>query len=219
MPASAWPVPLNSCPRRLATAIDVNVFGLIAVTQTFAVDPHGSRTHHQHGQSPDEPPCRSWPPYAASKHALEAITDALRLELQPWGIRVALITPGAIATPIWGRPEKKSIPGMRPGARTSRTCTRKGSPASRKRPQQQGEQAQPAKVVAEAVAHALRSRWPHTRYLVGLRCRDSFMAGTSCPDRLNDWIITCIVKLPRAADKVTGGPFAPYRSPALPVER
>ena len=36
--------------------------------------------------------------YAASKHALEAITDAMRLELEPLGIKVVTIRPGPIAT-------------------------------------------------------------------------------------------------------------------------
>lgn len=37
-------------------------------------------------------------PYAASKHALEAVSDALRLELYPFGIHVVLIEPGYIPT-------------------------------------------------------------------------------------------------------------------------
>jgi NAD(P)-dependent dehydrogenase (short-subunit alcohol dehydrogenase family) len=37
-------------------------------------------------------------PYAASKFAVEAITDALRMEVAPFGIRVVAIRPGAIAT-------------------------------------------------------------------------------------------------------------------------
>ena len=36
--------------------------------------------------------------YCASKFALEALTDALRLELRPWGIRVVLVEPGPVAT-------------------------------------------------------------------------------------------------------------------------
>ena len=41
--------------------------------------------------------------YGASKFALEALTDALRLELRAWGISVSLVEPGAIATPIWNK--------------------------------------------------------------------------------------------------------------------
>ncbi len=39
--------------------------------------------------------------YAGSKHAVEAITDALRIELHPFGVKVIAIEPGGIKTPIW----------------------------------------------------------------------------------------------------------------------
>ncbi|MCC5954088.1 MAG: SDR family NAD(P)-dependent oxidoreductase [Acidimicrobiia bacterium] len=41
--------------------------------------------------------------YAASKHALEAMSDALAQELAPFDVRVRLIEPGVILTPIWSR--------------------------------------------------------------------------------------------------------------------
>lgn len=41
--------------------------------------------------------------YAASKHALEAITDSLRLELNPFNISVSIIEPGKVETPIWDK--------------------------------------------------------------------------------------------------------------------
>src|SRR5207249_11367546 len=40
-------------------------------------------------------------PYNASKYALDAVTDPLRLELRRFGVEVAAIEPGAVATPIW----------------------------------------------------------------------------------------------------------------------
>jgi len=40
-------------------------------------------------------------PYSASKHAVEALADALRVELAPEGIHVAVIEPGQVRTPIW----------------------------------------------------------------------------------------------------------------------
>ena len=57
--------------------------------------------------------------YAMSKFALEAMTDALRVELEPWGIHVAIVEPGTIKTPIWTRerpdppPEALSLYGAR----------------------------------------------------------------------------------------------------------
>jgi NAD(P)-dependent dehydrogenase (short-subunit alcohol dehydrogenase family) len=41
--------------------------------------------------------------YSASKFALEAASDALRLELAPFGVRVVLVQPGVIATPLYAR--------------------------------------------------------------------------------------------------------------------
>ena len=41
--------------------------------------------------------------YCASKHAVEALSDAWRVELKKFGIQVVLIEPGPIATPIWNK--------------------------------------------------------------------------------------------------------------------
>ena len=40
-------------------------------------------------------------PYAASKHALEAFADVLRVELAPWGIAVSIVEPASVRTAIW----------------------------------------------------------------------------------------------------------------------
>jgi NAD(P)-dependent dehydrogenase (short-subunit alcohol dehydrogenase family) len=42
-------------------------------------------------------------PYAATKFAMEAISDSLRQELRPWGIGVSVIEPGNVATPLWDK--------------------------------------------------------------------------------------------------------------------
>ena len=46
--------------------------------------------------------------YAMSKFALEAMADALRVELAPWGMHVAIVEPGTIATPIWTKPQRSA---------------------------------------------------------------------------------------------------------------
>lgn len=176
---------------------EVNVFGLIAVTQTFLPlirKGHGRIINM--GSIAGRASMPFMAPYAASKHALEAITDALRLELQPWGIRVALITPGAIATPIWGKTRKEVDTWDATWSQDLKDMYKEGFTRIKEAATAAGDQAQPARVVAEAVAHALRSRWPKTRYLI---CSDAAIRSWLAlliPDRLNDWIITRIVELP-----------------------
>jgi NAD(P)-dependent dehydrogenase (short-subunit alcohol dehydrogenase family) len=50
-------------------------------------------------------------PYASSKWALEALSDTLASEMKAFGVRVAVVEPGVIATPIFGKvgPEKPTI--------------------------------------------------------------------------------------------------------------
>ncbi|MDP3546396.1 MAG: SDR family NAD(P)-dependent oxidoreductase [Phreatobacter sp.] len=86
----------------------VNVLGQVATVQAF-----GSLLGAQEGFAGT--PGRivmmssvsgklSWPfvgGYSASKHALEAISNALRRELMPFGVDVVIVAPGPIATPIW----------------------------------------------------------------------------------------------------------------------
>lgn len=47
--------------------------------------------------------------YAASKHALEGLSESLRRELMLFGIDVVVIAPGAVRTPIWTKAEEVDI--------------------------------------------------------------------------------------------------------------
>jgi NAD(P)-dependent dehydrogenase (short-subunit alcohol dehydrogenase family) len=61
-------------------------------------------------------------PYSASKFALEAMTDTLRREVGPQGVRVVSIEPGGIATPVWEKSRAEAdrmvseMPAEAPGA-------------------------------------------------------------------------------------------------------
>lgn len=81
--------------------MDVNVTGLLRVTQAFMpLMRPGSRLINVSSMAGKV----SFPgagAYHASKHAVEAISDTLRLELKSSGIKVSIIEPGRIATPIW----------------------------------------------------------------------------------------------------------------------
>ena len=52
-------------------------------------------------------------PYAASKHALEGLSESLRRELMLFGIDVIVIAPGAVKTPIWSKAEEVDIAAYR----------------------------------------------------------------------------------------------------------
>lgn len=129
-------------------------------------------------------------PYSASKFALAALTDSLRVELRPWGIEVALIEPGPIATPIWDKslaladdlagslpPQGHDLYGaaMAAARETIARASRSGIPPE---------------AVAQVVVHALTARRPKTRYLVGRGVWLAALFAKFVPDRLRDWLIT-----------------------------
>ena len=134
-------------------------------------------------------------PYAASKFGMEAITDALRIELRSWGILVSIIEPGPIATPIW----EKSFAAADRLAET----VPKGSMAlyepdlevARKNYAKIASQAEPVDVVVRAVVHALTAPNPKTRYFLHYRNRLLFRGFKAVPDVIRDWIIRRIMGL------------------------
>ncbi len=87
---------------QLREQLEVNVIGQLAVTKAFLplIRPVAGRIVNI-GSLNSYLANAFLGPYAASKHALRAITDALRRELKPFGIKVSLIVPGNVATPIW----------------------------------------------------------------------------------------------------------------------
>jgi NAD(P)-dependent dehydrogenase (short-subunit alcohol dehydrogenase family) len=91
-------IPLDELRRQL----EVNVVGQVAVTQAFL--PHLRRTRGRIvfvGSIAGRSALPFLGAYAASKHALEAVADSLRLELRPFGVDVSIVEPGTIRTPIW----------------------------------------------------------------------------------------------------------------------
>ncbi|MDG1580403.1 SDR family oxidoreductase [Pseudomonas sp. GOM6] len=86
---------------------EVNLFGAIALTQAFAPLLRSRPGQPARLINIGSVSGRVTTPltgcYAATKHALEAVSDALRLELRPSAIDVVLIEPGPIRTPIWSK--------------------------------------------------------------------------------------------------------------------
>jgi len=97
--------PLEFVPLELwRRQFEVNVLGQVCVTQSFL--PLLRRAKGRIINMSSTSGLNAMPamgPYAASKFALEALSDSLRLELRYQGIKVILIEPGTIFTPIWER--------------------------------------------------------------------------------------------------------------------
>ncbi|HEY8552897.1 MAG TPA: SDR family NAD(P)-dependent oxidoreductase [Thermaerobacter sp.] len=105
-------------------------------------------------------------PYSASKFALEALADALRIELAPWGIRVCLIEPAAVATPIWTRSVEAAQRSLLPPPPGTEAIYQPAVAAMTRVAERNARRGLPSEVVAQAVVHALTSRRPRPRYLV-----------------------------------------------------
>jgi NAD(P)-dependent dehydrogenase (short-subunit alcohol dehydrogenase family) len=102
-------------------------------------------------------PLTGW--YQGAKHALEALTDALRTEVAGSGIRVVLVEPGGFRTGIWEETERQI--GKRAGSRFN-NAYRRTLQSTRLTQPIMGEPEQVARVIAGAL-----SGFTRPRYLVG----------------------------------------------------
>lgn len=187
----ALAAPLEAIPLDdLRRQFEVNVIGLVAATQAFL--PLLRRDHGRLVNIGSVSGYLATPltgPYAASKFALEAISDTLRLELAPWDIPVSLVQPGPIDTPIWDK-SRAEAEGLR--ERIGEEARRLYGPlidAVERAVAATARGAIPAEAVVRAVRHALMARRPRTRYLVGRHARMQRFLARRLPDRLRDWVI------------------------------
>ena len=106
----AVPGPLEYLPMdEFRRQIEVNLTGQVAVTQAFLPMLRPTRGRIVNiGSIGGRVALPLLGPYAASKHAMEGLTDSLRRELRPAGIEVSIIRPGPIATEIWERGNNKA---------------------------------------------------------------------------------------------------------------
>lgn len=191
-------IPIEALRRQL----EINVIGHIAVTQTCL--PLIRKRRGRIVNIGSIAGLNALPfvgPYSASKFALEALTDAMRIELQPWGIQVSIIEPGSIKTPIW---EKSMAEAEYQATQLPPEFTELYGDAIETLKQATLRSARRGihpEAVAKAVLHALTEKKPHTRYLIG---RDAHLRQclTWLPDRVRDWLITHKVGFPHRNAKL-----------------
>jgi NAD(P)-dependent dehydrogenase (short-subunit alcohol dehydrogenase family) len=182
--------PLEFLPvSELRRQFEVNVIGQIAVTQALLPLLRKARGRIVNiGSIAGRSALPIVGAYAASKHALEALSDALRVELLPWGIQVALIEPGVIATPIWQTSIDTAERTLATLPDNARQYYGRIMDALKRRAQGGAVRGLPAERVAQVVEHALFDRKPRTRYVVGRDARVRLLL-QKLPDRWRDRLI------------------------------
>lgn len=129
-------------------------------------------------------------PYHASKQGLESIADSLRRELRPWKIKVALIEPGPIETPIWQRGEELAEEIASEASQDQELLYGKRIDRFWEMGKKHLEaRAIPPQRVAKAISHALSASRPKLRYPVGLPARGAAAFYPLVPDRALDWAL------------------------------
>ena len=124
-------------------------------------------------------PLLGW--YAASKHALEAITDALRMEVEQDGVQVCLVEPGMFDTDVWSAAQ----PGGFPAPSTPRYAeayARSAALGAR------SDRLPDPVWVARTIRLALTNPVPLARYVVGVDAVGGILAQTLLPTVITDYV-------------------------------
>jgi NAD(P)-dependent dehydrogenase (short-subunit alcohol dehydrogenase family) len=122
--------------------------------------------------------------YTGAKHALEALSDALRMEVAGDGIRVILVEPGGFKTGIWEEMERDVQAREGEGSRYGAAYRRSLRGQRLLEPIMGDPQA-----CAQVIVTALTTRLPRTRYLVGLDARLLLLNQQLTPTPLRDLAI------------------------------
>ncbi len=176
--------PLELLPLdELRHVLEVNVIGSVAVTQAFLPLLKASRGRIVNISSVAGLSALPFMgPYAASKSALEAISDSLRRELLPFGVAVIVIEPGSFQSSIWNKVEAMDLTRYA-GSAYAGVLDRFRRAALRG-----AERAPPPDKVVRAVRRALGARRPPLRVIVTPR---GWLDRVTLwiPDRWLDWLI------------------------------
>jgi NAD(P)-dependent dehydrogenase (short-subunit alcohol dehydrogenase family) len=159
-------------PEDVRRVMETNFTGTVAVTRAFLPLLRAGRGRVVCiGSIGGRVPTPFLAPYSASKAAVAALCDCLRVELRPWLIDVALVEPGSIATPMWRKGLEEMDEATAAYPPEGRALYDPALRAVRRAGEQTAARGVPAVTVARVVERALTSRRPRARYLVGLDAR------------------------------------------------
>jgi NAD(P)-dependent dehydrogenase (short-subunit alcohol dehydrogenase family) len=180
---AAFSGPLMHLPiENFRKQLEINVTGQLIVTQAFApllgTDPSlkgspGRIVNISSASGKNGSPFVG--AYAASKHALEGLSESLRREMMLYGIDVIIIGPGPIATPIWDKAEQEDI------NQYQHTDYFESSSKFQKYALKSGRNGLPVERVSDVILEALTSAMPHVRYAI-------------TPNPFRNWVMSILPK-------------------------
>jgi NAD(P)-dependent dehydrogenase (short-subunit alcohol dehydrogenase family) len=183
----------------LREQFDVNVVGAVALTNLVLPrlrEAHGRIVFVSSLSGMISTPMTG--AYNASKFAIEAIADAWRLELRPWGIEVVLIEPAMTDTDLWrNAPETLESEAAAMSAEHRDLYAEHLDGMRRTVPRIQ-KMAKPVEGVAAAIEKALTVARPRARYPVGVDVRVQAALSGVTPDRVKDAAFGRLTGMPRA---------------------
>jgi NAD(P)-dependent dehydrogenase (short-subunit alcohol dehydrogenase family) len=189
--------PLEYLPvDELRRQFEVNLFGALEVAQAFLPQLRAARGRLVFvGSSSGRLAVPFIAPYSASKFALRALTDGLRVELAPFGVSVSLVEPSAVKTPIWakGRASKPALMAQLPPQALERYGAAIEAVFAATDREERG--AMPVATVTHAIRHALTAPKPRANYLLGTAARAGSIVAL-LPASVRDRLVRKTLRLP-----------------------
>lgn len=122
--------------------------------------------------------------YNMTKYALESMSDALRQELAPYGVKVSVIEPGAIGTGFNERMNESKYTWF-----NEKSFFADDAELMKKYEQMLVRNQAPTDGITSAVVHAVESARPKTRYIRPRAIGIQVWLAQLVPDRIRDWMI------------------------------
>ena len=191
-PVEGLPLP------ELRRQLEVNVVGQAAVTQAVLPRLRASRGRVVFVSSVSgRVATPMFGAYSASKFALEALADALRMELAPWGVRVSLIEPAQTDTDLWRLADDDLNNAVAALSPQHRDLYAKHIAGFRKTIPRSQRIAASVDGVAATIEKALTARRPRARYVVGASARTQALLARVTPTSVLDRVLSLGTGVPR----------------------
>ncbi len=174
---------------------EVNLFGHVAMTQALLPALVRSKGRVVNISSVGgRIAMATYGPYAGTKFALEAVSDALRREVAPFGVEVVVVEPGAVRTEMLGR--VVATAQQHAAAMTPEQEQRYGGlvQAIAAQAASATKSAMPAEAAAAVIAEAVTARKPRTRYTVGRDAALLTRLVRILPDRALDRLLAAALR-------------------------